>query len=88
LGRRLGHPDLTRLFTATMTETIAMPRAIAVELVLPGVHRPLRTPAFEPPNTTNALGVLDRWRVRQEVAPEIADRAERLIDALGRAATS
>jgi hypothetical protein len=85
---RLGHMDLTLLFNATMMETEPMPRQIAVEIVLPGLHRPLRTPAFEPGNTASALGVLDRWKVREEVAPHVAERAERLIDAIARAASS
>lgn len=75
---------LTRLFNATITETFTMPRGIAVELILPGLHRPLRTPQFEP-HTASALGILDRWRTRAEIAPDVADRAERLLEALARA---
>jgi hypothetical protein len=62
-----------------------MPRQIAVEIVLLGLHRPMRMRAFAPIDTAATLGLLDRWRVRKEIAPEIAELAERLIDAIGRA---
>jgi hypothetical protein len=86
--QRANLPDLDQIFSATMKETEPMPRQIAVEIILPGLHQPLRMPAFAPPDAAAALGMLDHWRVREEVDPHIADRAERLIDPLGRAASS
>jgi hypothetical protein len=86
--QRANLPDLDQIFSATMKEIEPMPRQIAVELILRGQHRPLRMPAFVLPDAAAALGMLDHWRVREEVDPHIADRAERLIDPLGRVASS
>jgi hypothetical protein len=65
-------PTLLVLFIATITETAPMPQ-IAVEIVLPGLHRPMRRRAFAPIDTAATLVLLDRWRMREEIAPEIAE---------------